>query len=116
MAISELYANSASVTSTELDLPSNSTTLSVLTTKNIIQVFLDLSALTATEEYVLTIYEKVQTTSTQRVVSAVVISGVQAQQPIYVSPSLLLFNGWTVTLKLNQGTARTINWSIRSVA
>lgn len=115
MAISELYQGSASVTSTELDLPTNTSTLSTLTTKNIIQVFLDLNALTATEEYLLTVYEAVQPAGTRRIVSSVVIAGVQSQ-PIYVSPSLLLFNGWTVSLKLRQGTARTINWSIRSVA
>ena len=111
----EAFQGSASVTATELDLPTNSTTLSTLTTKGIYQVLLDLNALTATEEYLLTIYEAVQPAGTRRVLSSVVLAGVQAQ-PIYVSPSLLLFNGWTFSLKLRQGTARTINWSIRSVA
>jgi hypothetical protein len=115
MAISEAFNGSASISTTEYDLPSASTTLSAQTTDGIYQVFIDLNALTATEEYRLRIYEKTRSSSTQRVVEEVIISGVQ-NEPNYVTPALLLLHGWTVTLKKNQGTDRTIEWSIRSVA
>lgn len=116
MAITELYSGSASISTTEYDLPSASTTLSSITTDGIFQVFLDLNALTSTEEYQLKIYEKCRSTSTQRVIQQVIFSGAQTTEPIYVVPGLLLMNGWTVTMKKNQGTDRTIDWSIRQVA
>lgn len=115
MAISEAFNGSASIGTTEYDLPSASTTVSAQTTDGIYQLFLDLNALTSTEEYRLRIYEKVQSSSTQRVVQEVIFSGAQ-YEPVYVTPSLLFLHGWTFTLKKNFGTDRTINWSIRSVA
>ena len=118
MAISEAFNGSASIGTTEYDLPSASTTKSSQTTDGIYQLFLDLSALTATEEYRLRIYEKVQSGSTQRVVQEVAFSGAQAE-PIYVTPSLLFLHGWTFTMQrvtTASGADKTINWSIRSVA
>lgn len=115
MAISEAFSGSFAVSTTEYDLPSASTTLSSQTTDGVYQVFLDLNALTSTEEYRLRIYEKTRSSSTQRIVEEVIISGAQTQ-PVYVTPALLLLHGWTVTLKKNQGTDRTIEWSIRQVA
>ena len=116
MAISEVFTGSFSISTTEYDLPSASTTLSAQTTQGIYQLFLDLSTLTATEEYRLRIYEKTRSVSTQGVIDEVIISGSQSAQPVYVTPALLLKNGWTYTLKKNQGTDRTIEWSIRQVA
>lgn len=115
MAISEAFNGNPTVGTTEYDLPSGSTTLSSQTDDGIYQVFIDLNALTSTEEYRLRIYEKVQSSGTQRVVQEVVISGAQTE-PVYVTPALLLLHGWTVTLKKNQGTDRTIPYSIRKVA
>jgi len=116
MAISEAFNGSASIGTTEYDLPSASTTKSSQTTDGIYQLFLDLNALTSTDQYTLKIYEKVQSSSAQYVVQEVVFSGVQAE-PVYVTPSLLFLHGWTFTVKQDFGsTARTINWSIRSVA
>lgn len=115
MAISEAFSGSASISTTEYDLPSASTTKSSQTTDGIYQLFLDLSALTSTESYTLRIYEKTRSTSTQRVAEEVIIAGLQAE-PVYVTPSLLLMHGWTFTLTKLQGTDRTIEWSIRQVA
>ena len=115
MAISEAYTNTATVGSTELDLPSNSAVLSALTTVGIYQLFIDLAALAAGDRYQLNIYEKVLAGSTQRAVQSVELTG-PLTDPIYVTPSLLLMNGWTITLKKLQGTDRSISWSIRKVA
>jgi len=115
MALAETHSGSATVGATEFDLPSNSTTLSSITTDGIYQLFLDLSALTATERYRLRIYERTRAADTQRVVEEVIITGAQSE-PIYVTPALLLMHGWTFTLQKLQGTDRTIAWSIRQVA
>jgi hypothetical protein len=115
MAISEAFNGNPTVTNVEYDLPSASTTVSSQTDDGIYQLFLDLNALTSTEEYRLRIYEKTQSSGTQRVVQEVIFSGAQTE-PIYASASLLLLHGWTFTLKKNQGTDRAIPYSIRKVA
>ncbi len=116
MAISEAFTGSASISTTEYDLPSASTTKSSQTSDGIFQVFLDLSAMTATESYRLRIYEKTRSsTVSQGLVEDITISGVQSE-PVYVTPPLLFLHAWTVTLTLLQGTPRTIEWSIRQVA
>lgn len=117
MAISEAFNGSASIGTTEYDLPSASTTISAQTTDGIYQLFLDLSALVSGDEFRLRIYEKVQSGSTQRVVQEVIFSNAQTTEPVYVTPAILFLHGWTFTVKQNFGAAaRTINWSIRSVA
>lgn len=120
MAITEAFSGSATIGTTQYDLPNNSTTVSAQTTDGIYQLFLDLSNLTATESYQLRIYEKVVASgspgSTQRVISDTTISGAQTAQPNYVTSALLLMHGWTFTLTKLQGTDRAISWSIRQVA
>jgi hypothetical protein len=116
MAITEAFSGSATIGTTQYDLPSNSTTVSAQTADGIYQLFLDLNALTATESYQLKIYEKVQSGGTQRVIDHTTISGAQTAEPIYVTAALLLMHGWTFTLTKLQGTDRAISWSIRQVA
>jgi len=115
MAITEAFSGSATISTTEYDLPSASTTVSAQTADGIYQLFLDLSNLTATESYQLRIYEKVQSGGTQRVIDDTTISGVQTE-PVYVTSALLLMHGWTYTLTNLQGTPCAIAWSIRQVA
>ena len=119
MAISEVYTGVSNVGTTEYDLVNYSTTLATATTDGIYQLFLDLVFLTAAEQYTLRIYETVRSTGTRRVVQQVDFYGVQAE-PIYVTPALLLMNGWTFTLqRVNTGGSsadRSISWSIRQVA
>ena len=115
MAIAEAFSGSATIGTTPYDLPSNSTTVSAQTADGIYQLFLDLNALTATESYQLKIYEKVQSSGTQRLIDNMTISGVQSE-PVYVTSALLLMHGWTFTLTKLQGTDRAIAWSIRQVA
>lgn len=116
MAISQAFNGSASIGTTEYDLPSASTSLSSRSDSGIYQAYIDLSALEATEEYRLRIYEKCRSTSTQRVIQEVIFSGAQTAEPLYVIPGLIFMHGWTITLKKNQGFDRTIEWSIRKVA
>jgi len=120
MAITEAFSGSATINSTEYDLPSGSTTVSAQTTDGIYQAFIDFSNLTTTESYRLRIYEKVVSSgspgSTQRVIDDTIISGAQTADPVYATSALLLMHGWTYTLTNLQGTPRVISWSIRQVA
>jgi hypothetical protein len=60
------------------------------------------------------LYEKVQASGTQRVIYESVVAGVQSP-PTWVSPSLILINGWDMTLKTLAGTSITVEWSIRKL-
>lgn len=114
MAITEAFAGSASIGTTAFSLPNNSTSLTPQTDDGIYQVWLDLSAMTVTETYQVQILEKVQSTSTQRVVYESVVVG--PSTPILAFPSLVLLHGWDVQVLKVAGTDRTIEWSIRKVA
>lgn len=115
MAMTEPYTGTATVGSTELDLPSNSAVLSALTTVGIYQLFIDLAALAAGDRFQLRIYEKVLVGGTQSLVQSVDLTG-PLSEPAYVTPSLLLMHGWSFTLQKLQGVDRSVSWSIRKVA
>ena len=115
MAITALYENSASISTTEYSLPNNSITLTPKTDDGVFQVFLDLNAMIAGDQYELKIYEKVQSAGTQRLVETMVYTGAQSK-PHNPIPSMIFMHGWDVTMKRLAGTDRTIGWSIRQVA
>jgi hypothetical protein len=115
MAISEAYGGGASMGSTEYDLTSSSTTLQERTDDGVYQCFLDLNALATGDTFEFRVYEKVRSISTQRIVYAVRFSNGQ-NEPVWVSPSLVLIHGWTMTVAKIAGTDRTIGWSIRSIS
>lgn len=117
MAISAAYENSATISTTEYSLPGNTTTGVPIshTTDGVYQIFIDLNALAAGDQYELKIYEKVTSGGTQRLVATYNFVGAQGN-PIWVSPSLIFLHGWDVTLDKIAGTDRSIAWSIRQVA
>lgn len=115
MAISELYTNTATISTTEYSLTNNSTSLQALGTDGVIQVFLDLNAMIAGDQYQFRIYEKVTSGGTQRVLYEAIVTGPQSP-PLMAFPALVLIEGWEVTGKKLAGTDRSIRWSIRSVA
>lgn len=115
MAISEAYAFSNTIGTTEHDMTSNTTTLQERTTDGVYQVFIDLGALAKADIFEFKVYEKVRSGDTQKVVYSVRFANAQTE-PIWVSPSLVLIHGWTMTLDKISGTDRAIFWSIRQVA
>lgn len=115
MAITEAYANAATITNTETSLTTNTAGPDVDTTDGIYQVFLDLSTLLVTDIFEFKLYEKVTAGSTQRVVYSCRFAGPQGA-PIWASPSFILLHGWDATLKYIAGNYRSIAWSIRKVA
>lgn len=61
------------------------------------------------------VLEKVLSSGTARLVFEAAVYGLQ-DEPIWVSPSLILMHGWTLQIRQTTGTARTFDWSIRKVA
>ncbi len=114
MAISQLFSGSATIGTTEYDLPTSSTTVTSQTADGVYQLFVDFANLTSTEEYILRIYETARAGDARRLVEDIVISGVQSA-PLFASASLLFLHGWTFTLQKTQGTDRVIAWSIRAI-
>lgn len=114
MAITAPFEDAATIGTTEYSLPNDSTTLTPQTDDGVYQVFLDLSAMQAGDQYQLRVYEKVQAIGSQLLVYEAIITGGMAAT--YVFPSLVLLHGWDVTVKKLAGTDRSIGWSIRKVA
>ena len=113
MAIT-ITSDSATIGTTEYFLASDSTTATYQTSKCAVQLFLDLSALTVTETYVLTWYEKVNA-GTARAFSTTTFTGVQTPAH-YVSLSYVVGEGFEVSLDKTAGTDRAIAWSIRTLS
>jgi hypothetical protein len=116
MAISEAYSGTETVSTTEWDLASDTSFVAdVVTDDGVYQIFLDLNALAAGDVFEFRLYEKVLSSSTQRLAYSAAFAGPQAM-PVWVSPSLILLHGWAATLIKISGTDRSIDWSIRKVA
>lgn len=115
MAITEHFAGSETVSATEWSMTTDTAGPDADTTDGVYQAFIDLNALAAGDEFQFRVYEKAQSTDTQRVVYQANWVGPQSP-PIFVTPSLVLMHGWDFTLKKIAGTDRAITWSIRKVA
>lgn len=114
MAISEAYAGSEAVGTTEHSCTTDTAGPDVDTNDGVYQIFLDLSDMIAGDQLQIRLYEKVQSSSTQRVAFEAILTGAQSQ-PVWVSPTFILLHGWDVTLDALAGTI-TVEWSIRKVA
>lgn len=115
MAITEAFANSQAVDTTEWSMPRDAsyTSASPQTDDGIYQIVLDVSDMVALDELQIRVYEKVNSGGTQRIVYEATLLG--AQNSCWVSPSLILMHGWDATLDAIVGTI-TVIWSIRKVA
>lgn len=114
MAISEAFAGSEAVSTTEWSLTTDTAGPDTETGDGIYQIFLDVSDMVTGDELQIRVYEKVQAADTQRICYQSNLVGPQSP-PIWISPSLILMNGWDVTLDAIAGTI-TVTWSIRKVA
>lgn len=117
MALTEAYAGSFSVSTTELSLVSGTSTLQEVAVAGVYQVLLDLSAMANGDVFEVRVYEKVQSSSTKRVVSVFVFADAQgADNAIAALPPLHLMHGWDITIDRTAGADRTIEYSIRRAA
>lgn len=115
MAISQAFQNSATITTTERFLASNSTTKTDQTSQGVYQLFLDLNAVAAGDIFQVKCYERISSGGTTRVVWIDNVSG-PLDSPMYATPTLILLWGWEFSLVKVSGTDRAIPWSIRKVA
>jgi hypothetical protein len=115
VAISELYTTSATVSTTELSVRTGTGGPGTDTADGVYQLFLDLNALAAGDQFELKAYEKVSSGGTQRLIEAWIFDGAQSK-PCWVSPNFIFMHGWDFTLKKLAGTDRSIPASVRQVA
>lgn len=111
MALTTYKEGSASVSTTEISLVNNNTSIATDTTAGVYQLFLDLNALAAGDQFEVYLREKVVSSGTQRQISLAVLTG--AQSLIFITGAFQLMNGWDLTIKKLAGTDRTIPFSIR---
>ena len=121
MAIAQYVSGTETVTSSSAwSLVTDTSSGTNDTTDGVFQTFLDLRNLTSstsggTDVFEFCVYEKVTTGSTQGLVYCARFAGPQGA-PNWASPSLVLMNGWDMTLKKITGTNQSIDWSIRLVS
>ena len=114
MAISEAYANTATISTTEYSLINNSTSLATDANDGIYQIFIDTSAMISGDEYLIKVKEKILSAGSQLVIYEASLVGKQTLP--FVTPTLIFMHGWDATMTQITGTARSISWSIRKVA
>lgn len=113
MAISEAYTGTATISTTEISLVSGTSTLQSISTPAVIQIFIDTTNMQAGDEYQIQVKDKVISGGTQRAIYNAYLDSVQSGP--FVTPTLILYHGWDVTMDLIVGTGRSISWSIRKV-
>jgi hypothetical protein len=114
MAISEAYTGTVTISTTEISLVSGTSTLQSIATPAVIQVFIDTVNMVSGDQYRVQIKDKIISGGTQRTIYDVYLESKQSTP--FVTPTLILYHGWDVTMDLITGTGRSISWSIRKVA
>lgn len=115
MAISEYASGTETVSTTEWSLTTDTSGPDADTTDGVYQFFIDFNALQDGDAFEFRVYEKVLSTSTQRVVLIETIQNTQLA-PVFVSPSLVLIHGWDATVLKVAGTDRSIDFSVRQIS
>ncbi|MCS6302370.1 MAG: hypothetical protein H8K07_01690 [Nitrospira sp.] len=114
MAISEAFTGTEAVSTTEWSLTTDTAGPDAETSDGIFQAFLDVSDMVAGDILQIRLYETCRSGDTQRLAHEWILTGAQAE-PLWVSDSFLLMQGWDWTVLAVAGTI-TVLWSIRKVA
>lgn len=115
MAIAEAFQSSVSVSTTEYFLAAASTTQGAgQSTKGAYQLFLDLANLVNGDEFRIRAWDAISSGGTVRVAMEWTVAHAQSE-PLWVTPTLLLFHKWDFSIIRLAGSDRTIAWSIRAV-
>jgi hypothetical protein len=104
--------NSATISTTEYWLASNSTSKVDQTDDCILQVWIDFANMIAGDQYKVRLVEKINA-GTQRTLFEAILTGAQAGP--WISPSLIVGDGWEVGVIRLAGADRTVAWSLRKV-
>jgi hypothetical protein len=106
--------DSATISTTEYSLPSDSTSRVSQTNDGVYQFAIDFGAMVAGDQYRVRVYEKYASAGTERLVEEWILSGAQAK-PLFLTPSFILGEGWDCTVLRTAGADCTIYWSIRRI-
>jgi hypothetical protein len=106
--------DSASISTTEYSLPGDAAGPTAQTDDCVLQTFIDFGNMAAGDQYQVRLYEKYAGAGTQRLVDEWILTGAQSK-PMFLIPSVILGEGWDVTVKRLAGTDRTIYWSLRKI-
>lgn len=112
MAIT-LVSDSATISTTEYWLASDSTTKVDQTDDCVLQVWLDFAAMVAGDRYKIRVVEKVNAGTQANAILEIIVDGVQAN--LVIIPSLIVGDGWEVGVIRMAGSDRTIAWSLRKL-
>ena len=105
--------DSATVSTTEYFLASDSTTATYQTADCMLQAFIHVASIAGSDQFTIKVYEKVNGTG-PHVIWSVVLDGAQAS-PI-VTPALLVGDGWEISVIRSGGSNdRTVHWSLRTI-
>jgi hypothetical protein len=104
------------ISTSEISIVSGTTTLQTVTDDGVYQLWVDdRSNMTKTEEFAIRIYETVLAAdASKRQAFEATLKGVQSE--VFVSPMLMLGNGWDMTLQKLAGTDRAFSATIRRVS
>ena len=116
MAISIAFELSGvTVGASELSIVSGNTSLQSNTDDGVYQLWVDGSNMAKGDEFIIKIKEKVRASGgTQRTVFSAILS--DSQSEAFVTPTLILMNGWDMTIQRTAGSDRSFDASIRKVA
>jgi hypothetical protein len=115
LAISEAYTFSAvTVSGTELSFVSGTSSLQAIAVAGVYQLYVDAANMAKADEFRIKVKEKVLAGGTQRTLSQWSLLGVQTEA--FVTPTLVLINGFDFTIIKIAGTDRAFSGSIRKIA
>jgi hypothetical protein len=85
------------------------------TTDEVFQLFIDCNNMVNGDTIEVQCLEKAISSGTARMIWEITVTNAQ-DEPMFVSPTLILMHSWTFQMKQLSGSARTFDWSIRKVA
>jgi hypothetical protein len=108
--------DSATISTTEYSLPADGAGPTAQVDDCLLQVWIDFANMAAGDEYRVRLYEKVNGAgATQRIADQWSLVGAQARAA-FVMPTVIVGNGWDVTVTKIAGTDRSIGWSLRKIS
>lgn len=111
MAVSALYAGSASISTTEYSLTLGlAGSVNTSTEAYTIQPWIDFTNVATGDSFTVKVYEKPSSGGSQRTIETIYVTS----SCVLVMPALMMRNGWDITIIRTAGSDRTITWEIRT--
>ncbi len=115
MAVTQAYEiDGVTISTTEISIVSGTSSLQTVTTAGVYQLWVDPANMVKGDEFRIRIYEKVEATGgAKKVACEWTLLGVQTE--VFVSPALMLMNGWDMTLLRLAGADCAFDATIRAI-